>query len=44
MPAASAPRPAGDTFALNRWALTGEWSVREEAAVLDTAAGSIAYR
>ncbi len=30
--------------ALNQWALTGEWSVGTEAAVLDTAGGSIAYR
>ena len=36
-------RPA-DELALNQWALAGEWSVGEEAAVLDTAAGSIAYR
>ncbi len=33
-----------DGFALNEWALAGEWSVGEEAAVLDAAAGSIAYR
>jgi thiol-disulfide isomerase/thioredoxin len=33
-----------DGLALNEWALAGEWSVGEEAAVLDTAAGSIAYR
>jgi thiol-disulfide isomerase/thioredoxin len=33
-----------DGFALNQWALEGEWSVGEEAAVLDAAAGSIAYR
>jgi thiol-disulfide isomerase/thioredoxin len=33
-----------DGLALNQWALAGEWSVGEEAAVLDTAAGSIAYR
>jgi thiol-disulfide isomerase/thioredoxin len=31
-------------LALNRWALTGEWSVGEEAAVLASATGSIAYR
>ena len=41
-------RRAGDqrpnTLALNRWALIGEWSVGKEAAVLDAAAGSIAYR
>ena len=36
-------RPA-DAIALNQWALAGEWSVGEEAAVLDSAAGSIAYR
>jgi thiol-disulfide isomerase/thioredoxin len=29
---------------LNHWALAGEWSVSEEAAVLDAAPGSIAYR
>jgi thiol-disulfide isomerase/thioredoxin len=33
-----------DELALNQWALAGEWSVGEEAAVLDAAAGSIAYR
>ena len=31
-------------LALNQWALTGEWSVRDEAAVLEAAAGSISYR
>jgi Thioredoxin like C-terminal domain len=29
---------------LNQWALAGEWTVEEEAAVLDAAAGSIACR
>ena len=33
-----------DALALNQWALAGEWSVDEEAAVLDATAGSIAYR
>jgi thiol-disulfide isomerase/thioredoxin len=33
-----------DELALNQWALTGEWSLSEEAAALDAAAGSIAYR
>ena len=33
-----------DGLPLNQWALAGEWSVGEEVAVLDTAAGSIAYR
>jgi thiol-disulfide isomerase/thioredoxin len=33
-----------DRLALNQWALTGDWSVGEEAAVLEAAAGSIAYR
>jgi thiol-disulfide isomerase/thioredoxin len=33
-----------DGVALNRWALGDEWSVGEEAAVLDAAAGWIAYR
>jgi thiol-disulfide isomerase/thioredoxin len=33
-----------DALALNQWTLTGEWSVGEEAAGLDAAAGSIAYR
>ena len=33
-----------DALALNQWALAGAWSVGEEAAVLDTAAGSLAYR
>jgi len=36
-------RPA-DGLALNQWALTGEWSVDEEAATLEAATGSIAYR
>jgi thiol-disulfide isomerase/thioredoxin len=31
-------------LALNHWALTGDWSVSEEAAVLEAAAGSIAFR
>ncbi len=31
-------------LALNQWALAGRWSVGEEAAVLDEAGGSIAYR
>ncbi len=31
-------------LALNEWALAGDWSVGEEAAVLDTAGGSLAYR
>jgi thiol-disulfide isomerase/thioredoxin len=29
---------------LNRWALSGEWTVKPEAAVLNTARGRIAYR
>jgi thiol-disulfide isomerase/thioredoxin len=29
---------------LNQWALAGEWTIRPEAAVLDRAAGRIAYR
>jgi thiol-disulfide isomerase/thioredoxin len=33
-----------DGLALNQWALTGEWSVGEEAAVLEAPAGVIAYR
>jgi thiol-disulfide isomerase/thioredoxin len=36
--------PRGDGLALNHWALAGEWSVSEEAAVLEAAAGSITYR
>ena len=41
-----APEPDGHTggLALNRWALAGDWSVGEEAAVLEAAGGSIAYR
>jgi thiol-disulfide isomerase/thioredoxin len=35
---------SADGLALNHWALAGEWSVSEEAAVLDAAPGSIAYR
>jgi thiol-disulfide isomerase/thioredoxin len=33
-----------DGLALNQWALAGEWAVGEEAAVLEAASGSIAYR
>jgi thiol-disulfide isomerase/thioredoxin len=33
-----------DELGLNEWVLTGQWSVGEEAAVLDTAPGSLAYR
>jgi thiol-disulfide isomerase/thioredoxin len=33
-----------DGLALNEWALAGPWTVGEESAVLDAAAGSIAYR
>ena len=36
-------RPA-DGLGLNEWTLAGEWSVGDEAAVLDAAPGSIAYR
>ena len=41
-----APEPDGHAggLALNRWALAGDWSVGEEAAVLDSPGGSIAYR
>ena len=35
-------RPRG--LALNRWALAGDWSVGEEAGLLEAAPGSIAYR
>ena len=35
---------SADGLALNQWALAGEWSVGEEAAVLEAAGGSIAYR
>jgi thiol-disulfide isomerase/thioredoxin len=31
-------------LALNRWALAGAWTIRPDAAVLDAAAGTIAYR
>jgi thiol-disulfide isomerase/thioredoxin len=31
-------------LALNHWALAGDWAIGEEAAVLEAAAGSIAYR
>ena len=37
-------RSAPDALALNDWALGGDWSVGAEAAVLDAAPGSIAYR
>ncbi len=33
-----------DALELNQWALTGRWTVEQEAAVLDAAGGSIAYR
>ena len=33
-----------DALALNQWALAGPWTVDQESAALDTAAGSIAYR
>jgi thiol-disulfide isomerase/thioredoxin len=33
-----------DGLALNHWALTGDWSVGDEAADLEEAGGSIAYR
>jgi DNA-binding CsgD family transcriptional regulator/thiol-disulfide isomerase/thioredoxin len=33
-----------DGLALNQWAVAGQWTVEEEAAVLEAAAGSIAYR
>jgi thiol-disulfide isomerase/thioredoxin len=36
--------PGADRLALNDWALAGEWSVGEEAAVLEAAGGAIAYR
>ena len=36
--------PPADGLALNQWALAGRWTVDEESAALDTAAGSIAYR
>jgi thiol-disulfide isomerase/thioredoxin len=35
---------SADGLALNQWALAGTWSVGGEAAVLDAAGGSIAYR
>jgi thiol-disulfide isomerase/thioredoxin len=35
---------SADGLALNQWALTGAWAVGEEAAVLEGARGSIAYR
>ena len=31
-------------LALNQWALSGDWTVGDESAVLETAGGSIAYR
>jgi thiol-disulfide isomerase/thioredoxin len=37
-------QPRAEGPALNQWWLAGEWSVGEEAAVLEVAAGSIAYR
>jgi thiol-disulfide isomerase/thioredoxin len=35
---------SAEGLALNEWALAGNWSVGEEAAVLEAAGGSIAYR
>lgn len=35
---------SADELALNRWAFAGPWTVDEESAVLDKAAGSIAFR
>jgi thiol-disulfide isomerase/thioredoxin len=35
---------SADRLELNRWALAGNWSVGDEAAVPEAAAGSIAYR
>jgi thiol-disulfide isomerase/thioredoxin len=35
---------SADGLALNQWSLAGNWSVGEEAAVLEAAGGSIAYR
>jgi thiol-disulfide isomerase/thioredoxin len=35
---------SAEALALNRWALTDNWSVGQEAAELDAAGGSIAYR
>jgi thiol-disulfide isomerase/thioredoxin len=35
---------SADGLALNQWALAGNWSVGDEAAVLEAAGGSIAYR
>ena len=35
---------SADELALNEWALAGDWSVGAEAAVLEAASGSIAYR
>jgi thiol-disulfide isomerase/thioredoxin len=37
------PELSADRLSLNEWALTGEWSVGSEAALLETAGGSIAY-
>ena len=37
------PSPSDD-LALNHWALEGAWSVGDEAAVLDSAPGSLSYR
>ncbi len=37
-------RHPADRLALNQWALHGEWSVGDEAAVLDAPGGSMAFR
>jgi hypothetical protein len=42
--AARGERARSAPLALNQWALNGDWSVRDEAAVLEAATGSIAYR
>jgi thiol-disulfide isomerase/thioredoxin len=36
--------PRAHALALNQWALAGQWTVDEEAAALEAAAGSVAYR
>jgi hypothetical protein len=41
---ARSERRTSGPLALNAWSLSGQWSVGEEAAVLDAAPGSIAYR
>ena len=43
-PAKSRAYVVPQTLHLNQWALAGEWTIRQDAAVLENGAGTIAYR